>query len=246
MGNRSRAHASRQWHRHGATKWDIRNRLSQGSVTTQTPPTRRASTNAVLNDRVHLRRADPPDRQTMRRRVSQTSRAIRFGTSPAPTTRVNVVLGLRRRQQATPRPARGPFRKKKKPTLPLGPKRRTIISPQETMRQSPHAVATHRQRSPWESDWTLTRSLGSIRDLGHYDEAPINPASDEHFTYSRFRRSPPAANNRVEFRLLYTATGIRRRHRPILLRRPAGTIQNAGGSSISKDPIGFAAGDANL
>jgi len=93
-----------------------------------------------------------------------------------------------------------------------------------------------------ETDWTLTDHLGSIRDLVHYDEATDQSTVDEHFTYSAFGEVTSGDTSRIRY--LYTAqeydadTG--------LFYYDARWYDPNTGEFISNDPIGFAAGDANL
>jgi len=93
-----------------------------------------------------------------------------------------------------------------------------------------------------ETDWTLTDHLGSIRDLVHYVEATDQSTVDEHFTYSAFGEVTSGDTSRIRY--LYTAqeydadTG--------LFYYDARWYDPNTGEFISNDPIGFAAGDANL
>jgi RHS repeat-associated protein len=91
--------------------------------------------------------------------------------------------------------------------------------------------------------WQLTDNLGSVRDLAEYDEASGTTSVVNHITYDAFGNvtSETAAVDH-----LFGYTGRAYDEETDLQNNHNRWYDAASGKWLSEDPIGFAAGDANL
>ncbi len=92
--------------------------------------------------------------------------------------------------------------------------------------------------------WALSDNLGSVRDVAEYDDSTDTTTVINHITYGAFGNVTNETNSSVDF--LFAYTGRERDAESKLQYNRARYYDSGVGRWISKDPIGFEAGDANL
>ena len=98
--------------------------------------------------------------------------------------------------------------------------------------------------APGEVLWPLTDNLGTVRDLAVYDDATGITAIVNHLTYNAFGEITDQTDATVNHR--FAVTGCEWDEDAGLYYYRARWYDPELGRFLSEDPIGFAAGDANL